>query len=107
MTKEELDRIRFGCSERQHRARLLYCMDYIMHNLNDEEALEDWLVMGPPDGLYQASEEPPAGEYDGVAESDEDFFRMTGVFIRTLALEGGYEGDGEGTVYDVGKAVLA
>lgn len=106
MTKEEQDQARWGCSEAQRKARLLYCMDYLMHALNDEEAIEPWLVAGAPDGLYQASKEPPAEEYEAVETGDGEFDRMVGLFIKVLAHEGGYRDNGlrAGTT---GRAVLS
>lgn len=106
MTKDEFDRTRFGCSEQQHRARLLFCMDYIIHNLNDEEAAVPWLQDGAPDGLYQESKEPPAEEYEDLDLSDDEFYRLVGLFINILALEGGCKVSGN-PHSTVGKAVLS
>lgn len=95
-------------SPAKRNARLLFCMDYIMHALNDEEAISDWLAAGVPDGTNEADVTfKQLKPYLDLDVSDADFDRMVGIFIRTLALQGGYEGDGERTVYDVGKAVLA
>ena len=36
---------------KMERGRVLYCLDYIMRSLNDEEAQEKWLEEGCADGL--------------------------------------------------------
>lgn len=108
MTEDELDQARYGCSKQQHRARLMFCMDYLMHNINDEEAIAPWLQDGPPDGLYQASQEPPSEEYEELDLSDKEFERMVGMFIKILAGEGGLlYGDRIPADEEAGKAVLA
>ena len=106
MTKEEIDNAMWGCSEERRRARLLYCMDYIMHALNDEEAVALWLTLGVPDGTLQGSKEPPAEDYEGICETCEDFDEMVGVFINTLAREGGCRVSGK-PHSEIGKAVLS
>lgn len=40
---------------RMSRASIMYCLDHIMHALNDEDAIVPWLEEGIPDGLYQNS----------------------------------------------------
>ena len=106
MTKEEIDNAMWGCSEERRRARLLYCMDYIMHALNDEEAASLWLTLGVPDGTLQGSKEPPAEDYEGICKTREDFDEMVGVSINTLAREGGCRVSGK-PHSEIGKAVLS
>lgn len=88
------------------RARLLYCMDYIMHHLSDEEAIEPWLADGAPDGLYQTAPEPLAGDYRDLELGDTEFNEMVGLFIKTLAGEGRYRPNGL-SCEETGKAVLS
>lgn len=67
------------------RARLLYCMDYIMHHLSDEEAMETWLQDGCPDGLFQKAEDPPYDAYCNICVTGDEFEEHLSLFTRILA----------------------
>lgn len=34
-------------------AEVLFCLDYLMHHLNDEDSQDNWFRQGIPDGLYE------------------------------------------------------
>lgn len=88
-------------------ARLLYCMDCLMHALSDEEAIVPWLQDACPDGTNEVDLTfPQLKPYLDLEVSDEDFDRWTGIFIKTLADQGGHRGNGK-TYEETGKAVFA
>lgn len=87
------------------RARLLYCMDFIMHHMADDEAASPWLSDGVPDGLFQESQPPPAEEYENIVVSDEEFDEHVALFTRTLVGEV-YPGVGGLYAYNPAKGVL-
>ena len=94
-------------SAAKRNAKLLFCMDYIMHALNDEEAIVDWLTDGVPDGTNEVDISfPQLKPYLDLKVSKEDFDYMTGIFIKTLANQGGYQSNGK-TNAETGKAVLS
>ena len=94
-------------SAAKRNAKLLFCMDYIMHALNDEEAIVDWLTDGVPDGTNEVDISfPQLKPYLDLEVSKEDFDYMTGIFIKTLANQGGYQSNGK-TNAETGKAVLS
>ena len=94
-------------SPAKRRARLLYCMDYLMHALSDEEAIVPWLQDGCPDGTNEVDLRfPQLKPYLDLEVSDADFDRWTGIFIKTLADQGGYKSNGK-TDAQTGKAVFA
>ena len=87
-------------------ARLLFCMDYLMHALSDEEALVPWLQDGCPDGTNEVDLQfPQLKPYLDLEVSDEDFDQWAGIFIKTLADQGGYKSNGK-TDAETGKAVF-
>lgn len=91
---------------KQRRAQLLYCMDVLMHALNDEEACSPWLCDGVPDATGEKSlTQEQVRPYADLDVDDEDFYRMTGLFIRTLALEGRFSNTVRSDE-EVGKAVF-
>ena len=93
--------------EKQRRARLLYCMDVLMHALNDEEASVHWLSAGVPDGTLEKDlTQEQIRPYLDLEVDDADFASMSGVFIKTLADQGYYRPNGK-TDAEIGKAVFA
>lgn len=93
-------------SPAKRRARLLYCMDYLMHALSDEEAIVPWLQDGCPDGTNESDLQfPQLKPYLDLEVSDEDFDQWSGIFIKTLADQGGYKSNGK-TDAETGKAVF-
>lgn len=94
-------------SPAKRRARLLYCMDYLMHALSDEEAIVPWLQDACPDGTNEMDLQfQQLKPYLDLEVSDEDFDMWTGIFIKTLADQGGYGSNGK-TDAETGKAVFA
>ena len=94
-------------SAAKRNAKLLFCMDYIMHALSDEEAIASWLTDGVPDGTNEVDISfPQLKPYLDLEVSKEDFDYVTGIFIKTLANQGGYQSNGKTNV-ETGKAVLS
>lgn len=92
---------------KQRRARLLYCMDVLMHALNDEEASVHWLTDGVPDGTLEKDlTQEQIRPYLDLEVDDAEFANMAGIFINTLALEGGCRVSGR-KYETVGKGVLS
>ena len=91
----------------QRRARLLYCMDVLMHAMNDEEASVHWLSEGVPDGTLEKDlTQEQIRPYLDLEFDDEEFANMAGVFIKTLANQGYYRPNRK-TEAETGKAVFA
>ena len=76
------------------KAEVLCAMDCLMHHLNDEDAIDPWLVNGVPDGMdssvldYRTSRERTA-QFVSMAESmtDDDFEDMVKLFAATIRRE--------------------
>ena len=91
----------------QRRAQLLFCMDVLMHALNDEEASERWLCEGVQDGtLEKYLMQEQIRPYLDLEIDDADFAHMAGIFIKTLANQGYYRPNGK-TEAETGKAVFS
>lgn len=92
---------------KQRRAQLLYCMDVLMHALNDEEAIVNWLADGVPDGTLEKDlTQEQILPYLDLEVDDADFAHMTGIFIKTLASQGYYRANGK-TAAETGNGVFA
>lgn len=75
---------------KKSRASILYCLDYLMHSLNDEEAAVPWLESGVPDGTYQGSKNLTGlqlKEYECIDDGPEEFDRMAALASRILFRE--------------------
>ena len=116
MTKEALDNEVTEAADdqqvdymdgKQRRAKLLYCMDVLMHALNDEEASVHWLTDGVPDGTLEKDlMKEQIRPYLDLEVDDAEFAHMAGVFIKTLANQGYYRPNGK-TEAETGKAVFS
>ena len=71
--------------KKKTKLELLYCMDFIMHHLSDDEAISPWLEGGIPDGLYQQSVPPPTDAYRCLQYNDSDFDYVVALFTTVLA----------------------
>ena len=92
---------------KQRRAQLLYCMDVLMHALNDEEASVHWLNDGVPDGTLEKDlAQEQIRPYLDLEVDDAEFANMSGIFIKTLANQGYYRPNGK-TKAETGKAVFS
>lgn len=92
---------------KQRRAQLLYCMDVLMHALNDEEASVPWLCDGVPDATLETDlTQEQIRPYLDLDVDEDEFYRMSGLFMRTLALEGGFKNTMKSDEF-VGKAVFS
>lgn len=90
----------------QRRARILYCMDVLMHALNDEEECVPWLCEGVPDATLEKDlTQEQIRPYLDLDLDDSEFHRMSGLFMRTLALSGGFKNIMKSDEF-VGKAVF-
>ena len=56
------------------RKDLLYRLDIILSNMNDETAYSEWLTIGLPDGWTE-------DDLDMIARDDEEFFYMLKTFV--------------------------
>ena len=116
MTKEALDNEVTDSADdqqvdymdyKQRRAQLLYCMDVLMHALNDEEACVPWLCDGVPDATLETDlTQEQIRPYLYLDVDEDEFYRMSGLFIRTLALEGGFNNTMKSDEF-VGKKVFS
>ena len=73
--------------EKGRRARLIYCLDYIMHALNDEEDISSWLQNHVPDGTMYIGGDLTDYQVAGFADLDvgqEAFDQMVAEFVATL-----------------------
>lgn len=92
---------------KQRRAQLLYCMDVLMHALNDEEACVPWLCAGVPDATLETDlTQEQIRPYLDLDIDENEFYRISGLFMRTLALEGGFKNTMKSDEL-VGKAVFS
>jgi len=76
--------------EQKRRASLLYCMDYIMRALDDEEAISGWLANGVPDGTFEDKNELTDEQVKDFADLEVDqcdFDEMVAEFVSTLFVE--------------------
>jgi hypothetical protein len=61
----------------QSRIAVLKAMDETIRNMNDENAMEPWLMCGVPDG---ACEE----DYEDIASDHESYIEMVGLFAKIV-----------------------
>lgn len=59
------------------RIAVLKTMDNTIRNMNDEDAMEPWLMCGVPDG---ACEE----DYEDIASDHESYIEMVGLFAEIV-----------------------
>jgi hypothetical protein len=59
------------------RVAVLKAMDETIRNMNDENAMEPWLMCGVPDG---ACEE----DYEDIASDHESYIEMVGLFAEIV-----------------------
>ena len=59
------------------RIAVLKAMDNAIRNMNDEDAMEPWLMCGVPDG---ACEE----DYEDIASDHESYIEMVGLFAEIV-----------------------
>ena len=59
------------------RVAVLKAMDEAIRNMNDENAMEPWLMCGVPDG---ACEE----DYEDIASDHESYIEMVGLFAEIV-----------------------
>lgn len=72
------------------RARVLYCIDYLMHSLNDEEAMVPWLRNGIPDGTLDQDMDitnAQARPYLDYAGNQDEFNEYVALMVRVLLSE--------------------
>jgi len=60
------------------RVEVLQAMDYAVRYMNDEDAMEPWLMCGVPD---EASVE----DYEFIAENHEEFIDVVKLFARLVS----------------------
>lgn len=65
------------------RVNQLKAMDKFVHEVNDEELIEDWLTNGVPD---EASED----DYDEIAANDELYYGCVRLFKHVVIEDGAY-----------------
>lgn len=69
----------------RERAKLLYCMDYLIRSLSDEDEHAWWLEEGVPDGTMETDlSDMQTAAYEDLGVSDEDFNIMAGIFAKTM-----------------------
>ena len=79
------------CHMRQmERGRVLYCLDYLMRSLNDEEAQAIWLEEGCEDGLMADRNfltEDQVEDHAELVESQQQLDEFVALAARTLFSE--------------------
>ena len=83
------------------RTKMVKAMEFLIRSLNAEDLMEDWLMVGVPDGDIEygdldVDEEAVAEDICNVSE-DEEFAALMGTFLATMSLaytDGGLYCDG-------------
>lgn len=67
------------------KAEILFCLDYLMNGLNDEEAVYHWYEVGVPDGTgTEKITDSQVQPYEELEVCDDDFYYMVRSAVRTL-----------------------
>lgn len=91
----------------RRRAKLLYCMDYLIRSLSDEDEHAWWLEEGVPDGTMEADlSDMQTASYEDLNVSDEDFNIMAGIFAKTM-MSAVFAGASSTSTRDVRPGVFA
>ena len=64
MTKTEVE---------MNRAKILYCIDFLMRSLNDENELDTWFALGVPDGTLEEAGDLTLQKTDDRSRLEEAF----------------------------------
>lgn len=88
-SKKEEQEVSDLCHMRKmERGRVLYCLDYIMRSLNDEEAQAPWLEEGCEDGLItDILTEDQVEDHAGLVESQQQLDEFVALAARILFSE--------------------
>lgn len=71
-----------------NRAKILYCIDFLMRSLNDEDELDVWFSLGVPDGtLEEAGDLHPTHwhPYLDMVEDEDEWESFVSLFVFALA----------------------
>lgn len=69
--KRVSDLIKYETDRKKSRASIMYCLDHLMHALNNEDAIVPWLNDGLPDGEYQMAKPLADHQLKGYIDIDE------------------------------------
>lgn len=69
--KRVSDLIKYDADRKKSRASIMYCLDHLMHALNNEDAILPWLSDGLPDGEYQMAKPLSDHQLKGYIDIDE------------------------------------
>lgn len=73
---------------KMNRAKILYCLDFLMRSLNDEDELDAWFALGVPDGTLEEAGDLTSGQvtpYLDMVESEDDWEAFVSLFAFAIA----------------------